>query len=135
MRVTWRLRIHIRDEVTDYYTVRENYIENRVGGYRDVARLGYWRVPDIVLGPILGPDVWEGIQGTDTDYLPKVGKFELNADVVAAQVESLRGIEDLDIRISEVRNQMRQRKILFGKRLPKAAQELLESLEAARNSD
>ncbi len=128
------LPVRIRNEVTDYYTLKGNYIQGRVKIFEEVARPGYWRVPDIVLGPILGPRVWEAIQGTSVDFAPEAGRLKLSDAGVAQIVQSLRRIEDLEIQISEVRHQMTQRKILFGERLPNAARNLIESLAAEGKS-
>lgn len=122
------LPVDLRNEITKYQGSKELYIEERVGYYAEVARHGYWRVPDVTLGPEIGPRVWLSIQGRQPDFMPEVGSLGLSDTDIAGIVDALRGIEGLETQIAEVRNQMAQRKVLFGERLPAAALNLLDAL-------
>lgn len=124
------LPLAVRNEITEYQVQKELYVEERAGSYAESAREGYWRVPDITLGPEIGPRVWESIQGTPPDFLPEVGSLKLSGTDIAGIVDALRGIEGLETQIAEVRNQMAQRKVLFGERMPAAAHNLLDVLAA-----
>lgn len=124
------LPVQLRPQVTDYYTVRDYYVLDRVESFADDARTGYWRVPDIVLGPLLGPEIWRRIQGTPPDHQPTTRGELLGEDDLEDAVEKLRDIDDLETSLAEVRRQMAQRQIIFGERLPRAARTLLQSLEA-----
>lgn len=127
------LPVRLRNEIADYYALREFY-QQRVERYEAPEATEYWDVPDIVLGPILGPRIWVAIQGRGRDFLPESGKMNLSNEEVDRIVLSLRDIKDLETQIAEVRNQMVQRKILFGERIPNAAQKLAEFLSAEASS-
>jgi len=123
------LPIQIRSEIADYYALREFYQE-RVERYEAPGNTKYWEVPDIVLGPILGPRIWEAIQGNGVDFVPMPGKLHLSDADAGRIVQALRNINNLETQLAEVRNQMAQRKILFGERMPNAARHLAEVLSA-----
>ena len=129
------LPIRLRDEMRNYYLQKTSYIDGRVESFSEIASRGFWRVPDITLGPDIGPRVWESIQGTSVDFLPEVGSLELSDTNIIEIVQSLRSIDDLETQIAEVRHQMVQRKILFGERLPNAARHLLEVLASEDEID
>ena len=125
------LPVAIREPITEYYLRKHFYITERAGSFAEVAREGYWRVPDIALGPEIGPVVWESIQGTAPDFMPEVGSLALSDEEIARIVHALRNIDGLETQIAQVRNQMAQRKVIFGERLPQAAHLLLETLANA----
>lgn len=126
------LPVEIRSEIADYYALRDFYQE-RVERYETEVSTGYWDVPENVLGPMLGPRIWEAIQGKGLTFVPEAGQLNLSPEDVDRMVRSLRGIEDLEKQVAEVRLQMSQRKILFGERLPDVARKLAESLSAEGN--
>lgn len=128
------LPVQIRNEIADYYALREFY-QARVERYEAPGNTMYWDVPDIVLGPILGPRIWEEIQGNGVDFVPTPGKLRLSDADAGRIVQALRSINNLETQMAEVRNQMAQRKILFGERMPNAARHLAEvlSVEAGRS--
>jgi len=123
------LPVQIRNEIADYYALREFYQE-RVERYEAPGITKYWEVPEIVLGPILGPKIWEAIQGRGIDFIPEPGGLRLSDADADRIVQALRNINDLERQIAEVRIQMAQRQILFGERMPNAARNLAEVLSA-----
>ncbi len=128
------LPIRLRNEIGNYYS-EKTYYDERVESYSEIASHGFWRVPDITLGPDIGPRIWESIQGNGLDFLPEVGSLELSDANMIEIVKSLRDIDDLETQVAEVRHQMSQRKILFGERLPNAARHLLEVLASVDEID
>ena len=127
------LPVQLRNEIADYYAQKEFY-QKRVERYEAPEATDYWDVPDIVLGPILGPMIWEAIQGRGIDFVPEPGQMNLGDEDIDQIVRSLRGIDDLERQLAEVRNQMAQRRILFGERLPNAARNLADFLSAEGSS-
>lgn len=123
------LPVHLRPQVTDYYAVRDYYVLDRIESFADDARTGYWRVPDVVLGPVLAPEIWRRIQGTAPDYRPTTRGELLSEAGLGDAVRKLREIDDLETSLSVVRRQMAQRQVIFGERLPQAARTLLQQLE------
>ena len=122
------LSVQIRNEISDYYSQKEEYIERRGRTFEENARRGYWRVPSIVLGPEATPRIWQIVQGRRVDFVPEIGSLELTDADKNYIVQSLRNIGDLDTQIAEIRHHMAQRKILFGERLPNAARDLASFL-------
>lgn len=124
------LPVGVRNAITEYYGIKSSY-ERRIAEFEATARQGYWRVPERVLGPDLTRSVWLGIQGRTPDFSPNPGDLGLDEATVSSVVERLRSIENLELLLAEIRHQMVQREVLFGERLPKAANELAAALQKA----
>ena len=124
------LPVRVRNAITEYYGLKSSY-ERRIDGFENTSREGYWRVPERVLGPDLTRSVWLGIQGRTPDFFPDPGDLSLDEADVRSVVERLRSIENLEMLLAEIRHQMVQREVLFGERLPKAANELAATLQRA----
>ena len=122
------LPVHIRDAITRYYGIKSAY-ERRLTSLGDAAWLGYWRVPERVLGPDLAPAVWLGIQGRTADFSVAQGDLGLSEADARQIIDRLRDVADLETFLAEVRHHMAQQTVLFGDRLPKAARELESALQ------
>ena len=123
------LAVSVRDALTDYHSLQQDYVERRAESFANEARRGYWRVPEAVLGPDLVPAVWLRIQGNPPDFVPEPGSMGLNEADVERIVAALRARDDLEPSLAMIRHTMAQYRILFGERMPSAADRFSEALE------
>jgi len=129
------LDVSVRSAITDYYGLKASYIEDRSRSLDEISRQGYWRIPEVVLGPDLAPSVWLAIQGNGPDFLPEFGLLELSDSDVDKVVNALRAVGNLETLLAQIRHNMAQRRILFGERLPDAAKRFRDVLEFHDPSD
>ena len=84
----------------------------------------------MILGPEVLPDLWMARAGPNEDYVPKAGAITLSQEYINAATGRLRTVPDFEQRAAQVRYYMIQRKDIYGRLLPEAAQGLLSNLKA-----
>jgi hypothetical protein len=125
------LPIGTRNLITTYYERKEGLI-SRLSMFRVAHTEGYWRLPALILGPDVLPDLWSQRAGQLASVIPAPGSLGLDTEYIDAAIARLRSIQNFEQLAGQVRYYMAQRSNINGVRLTNEARQLQEALESAR---
>lgn len=123
------LPARLRTAIAYYYALVDAY-DDREATFIEQLQRGYWTVPSRVLGPEVLPQAWQVLSShpDPISYDPSPEELSLTRAKIAAMIERLRGLPELEADIAQVRHFEVQRRSIYGKRLIAAADSLQNAL-------
>lgn len=125
------LPVGMRAELARYYGQAQVYAD-REQSFRQTLSAGYWRVPAMVLGPELLPELWKGMAAAPADQRHVANPPTVSAGELGEVVARLRRISNLETQIADVRHVMIQREVNYAVRMTAIAEQLHHRLAAPK---